>query len=69
MQPSSSNSPLTTPNNGTTELDRDVPDLLDWDFCIERPTTRPSGVVEADVEFIGRGRPIPLDDPRERQAS
>ena len=69
MSPSSSNGPQTKPNKSVTEIDSDVPELLDWDFCIEKPPTRPSGVVEADVEFVGRGRPIPLDDPHARKAS
>ena len=69
MPSSSSNGPQTKPHKSVTEIDSDVPELLDWDFCIEKPPTRPSGVVEADVEFVGRGRPIPLDDPHARKAS
>ncbi len=45
------------------------PEILDWDFSIEIKPERPSGTVEADAEFIGRGRPIPLNDPRMRNAS
>ena len=45
------------------------PEILDWDFSIEIKPDRPSGTVEADAEFIGRGRPIPLNDPRMRNAS
>lgn len=69
MSPSSSKGPQTELNKCVTEIDSDVPELLDWDFCIETPPTRPSGVVEADVEFVGRGRPIPLDDPHARKVS
>lgn len=68
MSPSTSNSPQTKLNSDTTDIDRDVPEVLDWDFCIESPPARPSGIVEADAEFVGRGRPIPLDDPRARKA-
>ncbi len=68
MSPSSSNVPQTKPNQGATKIESDVPELLDWDFCIESPPTRPSGIVEADVEFLGRGRPIPLDNPHARKA-
>ncbi len=69
MSPSSSNVPQAQSNKGVTEIDSDVPELLDWDFCIETPPMRPSGDVEADVEFLGRGRPIPLDDPHVKKAS
>ena len=68
MSPSSSNVPQTKSDTGATEFDGGVPELLDWDFCIESPPTRPTGIVEADVEFLGRGRPIPLDDPHARKA-
>ena len=68
MSPSSSDVPQTKSNNGTTAIEGGVPELLDWDFCIESPPTRPTGIVEADVEFLGRGRPIPLDDPHARKA-
>ena len=69
MIPPSSNAPVTQTNTGANDLDNDVPELLDWDFCIETAPARRSGVVEADVEFVGRGRPIPLDDPHVRKAS
>ena len=68
MSPSSSNVPQTNPSKDVTSIDSDVPEVLDWDFCIETPPKRPSGIVEADVEFVGRGRPIPLDDPHARKA-
>lgn len=68
MSPSSFNVPQTESDKGVTAIDSDVPELLDWDFCIETLPKRPSGVVEADVEFVGRGRPIPLDDPHAREA-
>lgn len=69
MPPTSTNTPQVDSNQGFTEIDSDVPELLDWDFCIENPPTRRSGVVEADVEFVGRGRPMPLDDPHARKVS
>ena len=68
MSPSSSNVPQTKSNKRVTEIEGVVPELLDWDFCIESPPSRPTGIVEADVEFLGRGRPIPLDDPHARKA-
>ncbi len=69
MPPSSSNAPQVDSNKGVVDIDSDVPELLDWDFFIETTPMRPSGVVEADVEFVGRGRPIPLDDPHVRKTS
>ena len=69
MSPPIPNAPKTTPNIGANDLDNEVSELLDWDFCIDTAPMRPSGVVEADVEFVGRGRPIPLDDPHVRNAS
>ena len=51
------------------EPDDETPEILDWDFCIEIKPQRPTGTVEADAEFVGRGRPIPLDDPHVRKAS
>ena len=47
----------------------ETPEILDWDFCIEIKPRRHSGTVNADAEFVGRGRPIPLDDPHAREAS
>ena len=52
-----------------TEIHDETPEILDWDFSIEIKPQRPSGTVEVDAEFVGRGRPIPLDDPRVRTAS
>lgn len=69
MSPSSSNQPQTKSSGSAIDTDVEVPELLDWDFCIETAPPRPSGTVEADAEFVGRGRPIPLDDPHVRKAS
>jgi len=38
-------------------------DPLDWDFQLEVTSSRRSRVVHADVEYVGRARPIPLPDP------
>lgn len=42
----------------------DVPELLDWEASIETPPVRPSGTVRARLRYQGRGKPIPIDDPR-----
>ena len=57
------------PQGAGVEPIGETPEILDWDFCIEIKPQRPSGTVEADAEFVGRGRPIPLDDPHARKAS
>ena len=57
------------PHAAGVEPNGETPEILDWDFCIEIKPQRPSGTVEADAEFVGRGRPIPLDDPHVRKAS
>ena len=33
-------------------------DALDWDFRLEVTSTRRSGVVHANVEYVGRAKPI-----------
>ena len=57
------------PPDAGLEIRDEAPEILDWDFCIEIKPQRPSGTVEADAEFVGRGRPIPLHDPDVRNAS
>jgi hypothetical protein len=43
-------------------------EALDWDFRLEVAAKRPSGVVEADVEYQGRAKPLPFSDPRQSSA-
>jgi hypothetical protein len=40
----------------------DEHEALDWDFQLEIAATRRSGVVQADVEYVGRAKPIALSD-------
>ncbi|HLQ45899.1 MAG TPA: hypothetical protein VK137_14265 [Planctomycetaceae bacterium] len=67
MTPVPPHEPQTRSNVGGAVVDDDS-DVLDWDFSIETAPQRPSGVVYADAEFVGRSRPIPLDDQRVRKA-
>lgn len=41
----------------------DSPDVLDWDACLETPPPRPAGRIKVRLNFLGRGKPIPLADP------
>lgn len=41
----------------------DSPEILDWDAWIETPPPRPSGKIKVRLNFLGRGKPIPLADP------
>jgi hypothetical protein len=38
-------------------------EAVDWDFRLEVKPARRSGVVHANVEYVGRAKPIPLSDP------
>ena len=38
-------------------------EVLDWDVFIEKTPARPGGVIDAEIQFTGRGRPIPVDQP------
>ena len=48
------------PSKRATE---DSPEILDWDACLETPPPRPAGTIKARLNFLGRGKPIPLPDP------
>jgi hypothetical protein len=39
------------------------PDRLDWDACLDAPPRRPSGTIKFRLNFLGRGKPLPLADP------
>jgi hypothetical protein len=41
----------------------DSPDRLDWDACLETPPPRRSGTIKVRLNFLGRGKPLPLADP------
>ena len=41
----------------------DGPTILDWDACLETPPSRPGGRIKVRLNFLGRGKPIPLPDP------
>lgn len=38
-------------------------DILDWDAYIEAPPPRRSGTIKVRFKYIGRSKPIPIDDP------
>jgi hypothetical protein len=42
----------------------DSPMILDWDACLDMPPARPAGTVRVRLNFLGRGKPIPLADPQ-----
>jgi hypothetical protein len=37
--------------------------ILDWDACLGTPPPRPAGRIKVRLNFLGRGKPIPLVDP------
>ena len=41
----------------------DGDDTLDWDVWIEAPPPRPTGTILVKLEFAGRGKPAPVEDP------
>lgn len=41
----------------------DNPEVLDWDVCLETPPPRPAGKIKVRLNFLGRGKPLPLADP------
>jgi hypothetical protein len=38
-------------------------EMLDWDASIEKAPTRPSGTLIVTLEYAGRGKPTPVEDP------
>ena len=40
-------------------------EVLDWDVFVEKTPTRPGGLIDADVQFTGRGRPTVIDQPED----
>jgi hypothetical protein len=38
-------------------------ELLDWDAAIEVAPTRPSGTLTVTLQYAGRGKPTPIEDP------
>lgn len=41
----------------------DRPEILDWDAALETPPPRPTGTIKVRLNFLGRGKPIPLAEP------
>ena len=36
---------------------------LDWDVALVTPPARPHGTIRVTLEYKGRSKPIPTDDP------
>ena len=49
--------------------ERSFEDRLDWDFAIIDPPPRPSGQIQVKLNYIGRGKPIPVDFPDDEAAA
>jgi hypothetical protein len=41
----------------------DSEDVLDWDVWLEAPPPRPGGTLSVRLEFAGREKLAPVDDP------
>jgi hypothetical protein len=39
------------------------PNVLDWDNLIPVPPPRPGGRVKVRLKKVGRGKPLPAEDP------
>ncbi len=46
-----------------------LPEILNWDACIETPPPRPSGTVKVRLHFRGRDKPIPMEEPQSDQGN
>ncbi len=38
-------------------------DILDWDFRAEPPPPRAHGTIRVRLKYLGRSKPIPVEDP------
>lgn len=43
--------------------DTEEDELLDWDVCMETTPPRPSGTIRVHLEYVGRSKPIFVEDP------
>ena len=41
----------------------DLEQVLDWEFAIESEPKRPKGTTQVTLQFAGRDRPLPEEDP------
>jgi hypothetical protein len=37
-------------------------ELLDWDAAIEAAPSRPTTTINVSIEYVGRSKPLPVDD-------
>ena len=42
---------------------QELEQVLDWDFAIEAEPKRPKGTIEVTLQFAGRDKPLPEEDP------
>lgn len=55
----------TTPKKRTQRLAfpaYDEEDILNWDAAIVTPPPRQSGTIRVKLKYMGRSKPIPVDD-------
>ena len=50
-----------TPANSEPHPDEE--EVLDWDVTIETTPSRPSGTMQVKLEYRGRSKPIPAENP------
>lgn len=43
----------------------DEEDILNWDAAIVTPPPRQSGTIRVKLKYMGRSKPIPVDNPSE----
>ncbi len=55
--------PISSPPKPVVQTTDD--EVLDWDVFIEKTPTRPGGLIDAEVQFTGRGRPTVIDQPED----
>ena len=51
---------LASLNQPTSE---ELEQVLDWDFAIEAEPKRPKGTITVTLQFAGRDKPLPEEDP------
>jgi hypothetical protein len=59
-------SPLSPSQPDNCEVETD--DVLDWEFCIERPPVTAPVILKARIIDVGRAKPLPFTDDSEDRA-
>lgn len=55
--------PIVTPPSRGPSPALVEPEVLDWDAYLEHPPPRPHGVIQVQLVYGGRSRPIPVPGP------